>query len=282
MDNQSQQVANLEEEVWNAIAAFEQILEAMPNDRASLEALCHAYEQIGDHTRAKDYVIRLVDVLVEEGDGAAAKRLSDRLVAYSDGDNRVVEALKKLGAMGGLDLAVTTDSPSVTPTPSAPSPRVKVFSLAEELSFAWSLLEEKLLTQEEYGSLVQDLTELSARENNQTISVLHALEIRGYKGLERVLASVSKSCVAPLILLNSFDVPRAAMSLLPIDFMMRRGVLPFDFVSDDLLVVVMNPFDKQLRSTILDMTGRNCHFYLTIPSEFDATLAKIRKALEEA
>ena len=96
MDNQSQQVANLEEEVWNAIAAFEQILEAMPNDRASLEALCHAYEQIGDHTRAKDYVIRLVDVLVEEGDGAAAKRLSDRLVAYSDGYNRSVTSSKIL------------------------------------------------------------------------------------------------------------------------------------------------------------------------------------------
>jgi hypothetical protein len=282
MDNQSQQVANLEEEVWNAIAAFEQILEAMPNDRASLQALCHAYEQIGDHTRAKDYVIRLVDVLVAEGDGEAAKRLSERLVAYSDGDSRVVDALNKLGAMGNnSDAAAAQDAPAPAKSLGAAPAQGKAFSLAEELSFAWSLLEEKLLTQEEYGSLVQDLTELSARGSSQTISVLHALELRGYKGLERVLASVAKSCVTPLILLNRFDVPRAAMSLLPIDFMLRSGVLPFDFVSDDLLVVVMNPFDKQLRRTILDMTGRNCHFYLTIPSEFDATLSKIREVLEE-
>ena len=280
MDNQAQQVVNLEEEVWNAIAAFEQILEAMPNDRASLEALCHAYEQIGDHTRAKDHVIRLVDVLVEEGDGEAAKRLSERLITYSDGDRRVVDALNKLGAMGGG--AVAKGAPSATASSGSAPTKGKAFSLAEELSFAWSLLEEKLLTQEEYGSLVQDLTELSARDNSQTISVLHALELRGHKGLERVLAAVSKSCGTPLILLNSFDVPRAAMSLLPMDFMMRRGVLPFDFVSDDLLVVVMNPFDKQLRRTIKDMTGRNCHFYLTIPSEFDGTLSKIREALEEA
>ena len=41
---------DLEAEIWNAINAFEQMLEAMPNDRVSLEALSHAYEQIGDHT----------------------------------------------------------------------------------------------------------------------------------------------------------------------------------------------------------------------------------------
>ena len=49
----------LEAEVWSAISAFEQILEAIPNDRASLEALSNTYEQIGDHTKAKEYMLRL-------------------------------------------------------------------------------------------------------------------------------------------------------------------------------------------------------------------------------
>ena len=62
----------LEEEIWSAISAFEQILEAMPNDRASLEALAHAYEQIGDQTRGLDYLIRLTQVVLEEGDGGTA------------------------------------------------------------------------------------------------------------------------------------------------------------------------------------------------------------------
>ena len=63
---------NAEEKIWDAISAFEQILEAMPDDRASLEALAHAYEQIGDHARAKDYTIRLGGVLVSESDAEAA------------------------------------------------------------------------------------------------------------------------------------------------------------------------------------------------------------------
>ena len=58
----------LEEEVWSAIGAFEQILEAMPEDRASLETLSHAYGQIGDHARAYEYVLRLGRVLLVEGD----------------------------------------------------------------------------------------------------------------------------------------------------------------------------------------------------------------------
>ncbi|MEI6217777.1 MAG: hypothetical protein WCP86_02660, partial [bacterium] len=52
-----------ESEVWSAIAAFEQILEAIPNDRTSLAPLAHAYEQIGDLARAKDYTVRLADIV---------------------------------------------------------------------------------------------------------------------------------------------------------------------------------------------------------------------------
>ncbi|MDA1043632.1 MAG: hypothetical protein O3C57_00250 [Verrucomicrobia bacterium] len=279
MSERSQKSSSLEEEVWNAIAAFEQILEAMPNDRASLEALCHAYEQIGDHTRAKDYAIRLCDVLMEDGDNEGAKALLDRLQTYADGDERVQQAFEKLNQIGqhateeaGVDAGVR--KARAVPLESRETPS---FSLAEELSFAWSLLEADLLTQEEYGSLVQDLTELSSNVGNLTISVLHALEVRGFKHLERVLASVSKICGSPLINVASFDVPHSATLLLPYNFMLRRGVLVFDFIANDLLVVIMNPYDKQLRNRVEAMTGRACHFYMTMPSAFDATLEKIRQ-----
>ena len=69
----------LEEEIWSAISAFEQILEAMPNDRASLEALTHAYEQIGDHTRSAEYAMQLAEVVIDSGDDKAAAELVEKL-----------------------------------------------------------------------------------------------------------------------------------------------------------------------------------------------------------
>ena len=44
-----------ESEIWDAIGAFEKIIEALPNDHISIEALAVAYEQVGDHDRAKHY-----------------------------------------------------------------------------------------------------------------------------------------------------------------------------------------------------------------------------------
>jgi len=46
----------------------------------------------------------------------------------------------------------------------------------------------------------------------------------------------------------------------------------FELIGKDALVVVMNPYDRQLRRDIETMTGRKCHFFLTLPSEFDKAL----------
>jgi len=144
--------------------------------------------------------------------------------------------------------------------------------MAEELAFAWNLLEAKEISQDEYSSLVQDLTEMSSVDSATTVSVLHVLESRAFKSLDRVLVHVSKECGTPVISLACFEIKPEAFSLLPYDFMVRRGALVFELIGKDALVVVMNPYDRQLRRDIETMTGRKCHFFLTLPSEFDKAL----------
>ena len=86
----------LEEEIWSAISAFEQILEAMPNDRASLEALTHAYEQIGDHTRSAEYAMQLAEVVIDSGDDKAAAELVEKLQPHAEGSDDVAATLARL------------------------------------------------------------------------------------------------------------------------------------------------------------------------------------------
>lgn len=271
---------DLEAEVWNAISAFEQILEAIPEDRASLEALANAYEQIGDHTRAKDYLIRLGKVLVKEKDIPAIKEILDHIRNYASDHAGVQELVKEMEDLAEpvpseevVDETVEEDGQKDRPR-SYDGVRT-TFNMADELAFAWNLLEAKELTQEEYASVVQDLTEMSAVESATTVSVLHVLESRGFKNLEKIMVYISKDCSTPIIALSNFDIKSEVVQILPTDFMMRRGTMVYEFLGKDALVVVMNPYDKQIRKDVEVLAGKKCHFYITMPSEFDKALDKV-------
>jgi hypothetical protein len=270
---------HLEEEVWNAISAFEQILEAMPEDRASLEALAHAYEQIGDHTRAKDYLTRLAQVLIDESQTTEAKALLEKLRPYAAEDPRARELVTRIEGFGG---------PAPAPVPvremeareGARDDRLGAgLSMADELSFAWKLMEDDELTQEEYSGVVQDLTEMSAKDNQGTVSVMHVLELRGFRNLERIMRKVSVACGTPIVTMSSFDLRHEAVSLLPLEYMIRRGVAVFELAGQHALIVVMNPYDKQLQKDLEALTERTCHFYTALPSDFDAAIGRINDVL---
>ncbi|MFO7870744.1 MAG: hypothetical protein R6V03_04855 [Kiritimatiellia bacterium] len=275
-----------EDEVWSAIAAFEQILEAMPNDRTSLETLAHAYAQIGDHARARDYMIRLARVVVDEKDSEAARDLAREIKAYAEDDDDAKQLQEQLENTAGsaAEKAEGSGAPS-TEEPAGPAAVHRqgnistAFDISEEMSFAWNLLEAQELSQEEYASVVQDLTEMSAGETSGTISLLHVLEGRAFKNLERILVFAAKKADAPVVSLSSFDVQREAVSLLPIEFVIRRGAVVFELLGNDAMAAVMNPFDRQLRQDVREATGRKCHFFLTRPTEFDQAIEKARKLL---
>ncbi len=288
---------DLEAEVWNAITAFEQILEAMPNDRASLEALSHAYEQIGDLTKAKEYFVRLGNVLLEEGDAAAGGELLEKLRSYAQDDEEVAQLVGKIEAEGGGAAAPQLSTQAVeslgtgfednaepsseTPLPKKTPQVSTAFNMAEELAMAWNLMEANELTQEEYASVVQDLTEMSAGDSVATISVLHVLEARGFKYLEKLIASLVQSCSTPFISLENFELTWAATSIVPREFMLKRGGMVFELLGNNALAVVMNPYDKQLRKDVETLAGRKCHFYITLPSDFDKACETAVELAEE-
>lgn len=278
---------DLESEVWTAISAFEQILEAMPNDRASLDALSHAYQQIGDHTKAREYLFRYGTILVEEADVKAASELLDKLEKYADQDTRIQELIKTIQGMAEAEKRPEAASTAAEKKGAAAAQaKVKAadirnsgFNMHEEMSFAWNLSEAQQITQEEYASVIQDLTDLSASAVNSTVSVLHVLENRSFKNLEKIISYVSKECNTPIISLAFFELKPEPIALLPLDFMIRRGVLAFEQLGKEALVVIMNPYDKQLQKDVESATARKCHFFVSLPSEFDKALIKAREVL---
>lgn len=268
--------SDAESEIWDAISAFEKIIEALPNDRISLEALADAYEQVGDHTRAKDYMIRLANVLLDEGDDDGAQDLVRKIRVFEATDPDIAAVIARIeGYRPEKVMAVVEEAPDSMARSAAEG-------ISDEIAFAWSLMQAGKLSQDDYSNVVHDLTENSAKSADIVISTLHVLNDRAVKNMSDILAYAADECGTPIIGLHCFDTPVELMGIAPLNLMIRRKMLPFETMGNDLLVAILNPYDTKLKNDLETLTGRICHFYLAQPADFDLALDKIRKALAES
>ena len=280
-ENDSKLREELESQVWSAIAAFEQIVQTIPNDRVSLEALSHAYEQVGDLARSRDFLVRLVDVVVVEKDRDAADLLRERLERHAASSAEAKSAQARLeaflaqGRPDARSFDVAADLGPDDDGRESPDSERPTSHVAAELSFAWTLFQAGELTQEEYATVAQDLSEVSASKSAVTVSVLHVLQDRGNRNVERIVAYAARDTGVPMIPLSLFDVQPAVIRLLPSDFEVRHGAMPFEVMGTAVLVVILNPYNKALRKKVETIIGRACHFYLTLPTEFDAVMERL-------
>ncbi len=282
------------EQVIEAVSFFEQMLQTMPEDRVSLEVLSQAYEQAGDAEQACAMLSRLARVIERDGDVDAGRQLRHRLAMYS-GNAAADAALEQLTRF----LAAPASAPAAAPAAAAPDagavtasaittdalqlingPAERRAIVTQELDFAWLLHEQGMLSEDQYAAIVSDITDLSASATPVPISVLHLYHDRQLPNIDRVLTFASEKSAVPLLPLTSFDPQAAAYGLLPLDYLIIKGVVPFELMSRDLLVGTLNPLNEKLRAELEKLTGRRCHFYLVQPSDFDATIDRIRKLLQ--
>lgn len=266
---------NQEEATWNAISSFEQILEALPGDRTSLETLSKAYGQIGDHVRAKDYLVRLAEVLLSEADYVAAAGLVETLAAYKDYDTSIAALIERIAEHGDRQAQEAGGSAPTTDAHRTASAPLSTFSLAAEMSMAWNLMEAGELTQEQYALVVQDLTGMSGQRGGGTVSTLHAIEAHGDMDLERIMGFLARECGTPIISLDNFELNTDAMRLLPRPFMTERGAIVFELLGPDALVAILNPYDSELRKDVKTLLAKEAHFFIVPASQFDRRIVRM-------
>lgn len=262
--------ASSESEVWNAISAFERILEAMPNDRVALETLHDAYEQIGQSSRAIEYLLRLGEVTLEENDAEGAPKLLERLMKVQKDDPAAEEMAEKLRMLGG-DLPTPEELMNLHG-----DGKRRTVDISGELSLAWSLLQASQLTQEQYSSVVHDLSECSTREQETPVTVLHMLQGRGIVQLDQVMGHMAKDSGIPVLTMSNFEVPKAIYKNQDLSVVSTRAAIVFEHMGRDAMVAILNPYDKDLQEQVAKEQGRRCHFYLVSPTDYDHALDDIK------
>jgi len=261
-----------ESEVWNAIAAFEEILAAIPDDRTALETLYDAYDHIGDKTRALEYLVRLSNQICDERDEGSLPWVFDILHRMAGNDESAAAAIKRIESLAD---EMGMPSPSdIVPSQGASQKNVDVSS---EMSLAWLLMKAEKVSEDEYSMLVSDVTENSTKNIDVPVSILHVMQDRAFTNIPSVMAFMSRDSTLPVIQLTDFDLDRTAYSTLPGEFSYAKGAIAFSQLGKDLLVALLNPYNEELKKEIIEACKRTCHFYLVSAEEYDAYLNRARQ-----
>ena len=262
-----------EMEVRNAIEAFEQILEAMPGDRTALETLFDAYDHLGDHEKALARLVQLADIVVEEGDTDSVPWIYEALVRAGTAHP---EVKRTMGELESLMLNMGLPSPSEMAA--AHHASRQGVDVSAELTLAWTLRQADELTQEEYSTIVQDLSENSTRHLDSPVSLQHVLYDRNLRCADSVLAYLSVDSGCPVVHLAMFEFDRGKFHALPAPYPSRRGAMVFERLGSDYLVALLNPYDQKLRQEVSGLLNHRCHFYLTGAQDYETFLMRSRQA----
>lgn len=261
----------------DSIAMLEQILEVMPQDSDALKALYSAYRKGGQPDRAFDYLSRLVDVALGGGDSELLVYVREQFPAFEETHPAEVAAqvarLRTLVDETEPAAAATSATAQKSGTDDAAKTEADI---SEELALAWRLYEENQLSQEEYSSVLHDLTEVSSKDLDVPVSVLHVLNDRGFTQMARIMNYMSNRASVPYLSLSNFELGENVATVLPEGIPAHDGALPFAFFGNDLLVGVLNPFNNMLVEKVETESGHRCHTYLVEPEDYDIALGKLR------
>ena len=263
---------NSNEELMQTAEMLEQILEVMPEDLFTLHALYGTYLKLEMPEKAFDCLKRLDDGARTLQNNEMIRFVLNQYEPLADDMPDIALRMERLRA-----LLSGADSPDSIPEEDTPVERGS--GIEAEMAMAWDLLQDEQLTHEEYSNVLHDLSEMSSRQVGVPITVLHILQDRNFSRFERLMTHLCQKGGVPIVPLSQFDEREELRTALPLDFISRNGALPFSEVGDDLLLAVLNPFDKELLAQASEMSGRRCHAYLVSPQEYDLRLEEIKKAL---
>jgi tetratricopeptide (TPR) repeat protein len=266
----------------DSIAMLEQILEVMPQDTDALKALYTAHFKNHSIDRSFEYLGRMLNVAAGSGDALLFEYIQNELPKFESTHSAEVAAqLSRIRTLFGVHRINQGISRAARKAESEQVGNLQdEADIAEELAFAWKLYEENQFSQDEYSSVLHDLTEVSSKELDVPVSVMHVLNDRGFLNSTRILNHVSLRSGVPYISIGNFEINERAAKALPLSYSKHDGLLPFGFVGNDLLVAVLNPFHHALIDNAEKESGHRCHTFLVDSADYDEALSRLRAIVE--
>ena len=104
-----------------------------------------------------------------------------------------------------------------------------------------------------------------------TLSALHVIAADAGNDMGAIIAFLSHDSNIPVAPLASFQAQKLAFDLAGPDFA-ARGALAFETMESDVLVAILNPYNRNLQDDIRRTTECRCMFFLVDPADYDQAL----------
>ena len=238
--NNMPQPAENNDTIRETISTFEAMLELFPEDISALESLLIAYQQVGDYASLCDKGNRLISIFMLNDDWNRVFDLAQMVLAKVPNDvtakHALQQAQERTGRMleedhktaGEVDLArITTELG---------------FDLHGELDLAWLLLQNAVISQEQYESAIDRLTEISSHAKSDNIlSFLEELKDVDRIDMLKVVAFIATEGGMPFIELSRCEFQEEVVNRIPFGYARHIAAIPFDRFGNEIMVAVMNP-----------------------------------------
>lgn len=259
------------------VTMFEQILEVMPGDEMALRALYDAYSHLDRRDQAFEMLNRLTEIALDTEEYHLGDFLVSQYSLYEDLSNSRSVGLRERLSTCLLDMQQAGAEASTVETKNTPLEVGPDDRKDAELSLAWELYQDGLLQEEDYTMVVQDITEMLAKDVAVPVTVLHVLSDRRFTHYSAVVTWMAQKSGSPFISLRTFEIGADLQVALPSSFIQKNAALCFKSIGGELLIAVLNPFDTKLIKTVASMVGRTVHPYLIDAEEFDEYLKDIQE-----
>lgn len=264
---------------------YEQVLEKMPGDAFSIEALIDIYSKMGDDEKVT--VLRGNLEKIEKGEKIkpVTNSIKSRTSSYSISVNTNRMANRQVSLKSRP--AVSDPVPPSWRRKNQELDQIKMtkaladlvftlqYSLKSQVDLMVRLYDVELLTKNQYSKIVYQLSEHKFPRNPpKPKMVVHMLEECSGIEMEKVQYFLSRKSNLPYIDISILPFTLKLYELLPETLMYNHGVVIFKKIGSAYCIAVLNPLNTELMQKTAELLGTNVHFFITSAEEFDTYLRK--------
>jgi hypothetical protein len=287
-----------QEQILQTIEMFEVIVQSNPGDCQSLEILKEAYWKLGRQTDALNVTRRLADAYMQLGQYSSAL-LEYEGILQKDPDNAEVVAL--LGEVeaklhqpadarkenrNGSGMAIDVDFGSIavedptlmTINQTRKEIETNVIPLALDNDgnepLAKFLVQHKLAPEEAVNTALDRVRKINknAAEQSLSVSLIDEVTRTNTAEIDTLLCGILDRTKFAYVPLDSYDVDRQIVKMLPESLTLGRLIVPFDLMSRTVMVAMANPFDALGKEAVQQLFDYNIQWHLAAPSAISKVL----------
>ncbi len=293
----SNQVSTEEkEQILQTIEMFEVITQTNPDDCQSLEILKEAYWRLGKQKEALAVTRKLADAYMAEGQYSSAMMEYEGILQKDPNSPGVAALLgaveAKLNLSGrengnssengdaaiDLDFSafgnVTQEEATLMATDSTrklerPARRDFDIALTDDGNepLAKFLLQHRLIPEDVVNNALSRVTKMNENLANHGMatSLLSEIVITRVVEMTPLLCGILDRTKFAYIPLESYDVDRQVVKMLPESLTLGRLIVPFDIISRTVMIAMANPFDSLGKEAAQQLLDYNIQWHLASP-----------------